>query len=335
MISGVIDEIVNNNFRLVRARDQYMSAACPFHKEGQERHPSFWVNRITGEWGCFACHVHGADVKELMNKIGVKGTLRVDALLEEAKKDSKLAMARQKREAKKKAKLKFRGQETLPESLLGVFNWLPTELMDSGFTEEVLKGHDIGFDRERGNITFPLRDLYGNLIGFSGRQPEGCHPKYKIYSGKKVVDGKTRDNELGEWFPEYGSVDPRDHLWRAWLFFNELFNDEFHQLIIVEGFKAALWMVQHGWFHTGALIGSSMTKQQEKIIKTMGADVWVFGDNDDAGQSMTYKVSRRLARSSFNVYECVYPEGHEDDQPDDLRPEEIEEVLSTACRVGG
>jgi DNA primase len=335
MISGVIDEIVEKNFRLVRARDQYMSAACPFHKDGQERHPSFWVNRATGEWGCFACHVHGDDIRDLMKKIGVRGTLRIDALLEEAKKDAKRIVAREKREAKKKARLKFRGQETLPESLLGVFNWAPAEMMSAGFTEETLRQHDIGYDRERGNITFPLRDIYGNLIGISGRQPAGCHPKYKIYSGKSVVDGKTRDNELGEWFPEYGNVEPRDHLWRAWFFYEELFNDEYNQLVLVEGFKAALWMVQNGWFHTGALIGSSMSKQQEKIIKTMGADVWVFGDNDDAGQDMTYKVSRRLARSSFNVYACEYPEGYDGCQPDDLAPGVIEEVLSTARRIGG
>src|SRR5512143_146208 len=32
---------------------------CPFHKEGQERKPSFSVNVDTGVFHCFTCHVAG------------------------------------------------------------------------------------------------------------------------------------------------------------------------------------------------------------------------------------------------------------------------------------
>jgi len=34
-------------------------ATCPWHKDGNEKHPSLMVNMETGRWRCFACHLTG------------------------------------------------------------------------------------------------------------------------------------------------------------------------------------------------------------------------------------------------------------------------------------
>lgn len=34
---------------------------CPFHKAGQESHPSFWVDVERGTWGCHSCKAGGKD----------------------------------------------------------------------------------------------------------------------------------------------------------------------------------------------------------------------------------------------------------------------------------
>ena len=47
---GVADDIAKEYLNRVRVKDRYISAACPFHKDGQERHPSFWIDRETGAW---------------------------------------------------------------------------------------------------------------------------------------------------------------------------------------------------------------------------------------------------------------------------------------------
>ena len=43
----------------VRGAGRFLSARCPFHKGGQESHPSFWIEPGRGLWGCKACGAHG------------------------------------------------------------------------------------------------------------------------------------------------------------------------------------------------------------------------------------------------------------------------------------
>jgi DNA primase len=333
---GVADEITQHYLNRVTVKDSPNAAACPFHKGGQERHPSFWIERSTGKWGCFTCTMYGSSLKYLLKELKVNNrTIEVE--LKEAEKDAKKTEHLRKAKKRKKDKADFRGIHILPEGLLGVFDYLPVSLINSGFSEEILESHNIGFDRRNRRITFPIRDLYGNLIGVSGRatRPED-HPKYKLYDGQKLYGRNKVDNELGEWFPGYTNDGVRDHLWRGNLVYRDLFDGVFDQLIIVEGFKAALWMVQNGWFHTVAVMGTKMTATQARIIRRLGASVFVFADNNEPGREAAYYWCQTLAIGSFPVYRVEYPDWCGDNaQPDDLTEEQLTETLENAKRVGG
>ena len=43
---------------------------CPFHKEGQERKPSFGINKNTGECHCFGCGWSGTLSEMISNCFG-------------------------------------------------------------------------------------------------------------------------------------------------------------------------------------------------------------------------------------------------------------------------
>lgn len=142
--------------------------------------------------------------------------------------------------------------------------------------------------------------------------------------------------ELGEWFPGYSNEGVRDHLWRGHLVWDDLFNDKWDQLIVVEGFKAAMWMVMHGWYYTVAVMGTMMTQTQARIIRRTGASVYVFSDNNEPGRRASHYWCQTLAISSLQVYEVSYPDRCGDDaQPDDLTEEELDNALESAKRVGG
>ena len=199
---GVVDRIAKDRFRLVKVKEDYISCACPFHKGGMESNPSFWLHRASGRWGCFSCKEGGSSLKFLLRKIGVKDK-RAEVEIEAAEKESKLTKEVEEAKRKKKAKATFRGVHTLPESLLGVYDWLPTGMVEAGFTEEVLRDHDIGFDRERGRITFPVRDIFGSLVGVYGRATRMLDlPRYLAYSGRRTKDGRETMGEFGEWYPD-------------------------------------------------------------------------------------------------------------------------------------
>lgn len=339
---GMADHVAQEHLRLVRIKEDFIAAACPFHKDGQETHPSFWINRTVGNWGCFSCTAQGGSLKWLLRKLGISNK-GIEAQLEEAEKEGKQLREIDKLAKKKKARKEFKGEFILPEALLGVYDWLPTKLVEEGFTQETLLQHDIGFDQENERITFPIRDLFGNLIGISGRAIVPFNlPRYLVYSGKRIVKGKEVPGELGEWYSDYSNEGMRNHLWGMHEIYEDIFNSTDGQLIIVEGYKARMWLVQHGWLNTVALMGSRMSATQERIVRKLGCETFIFLDNDRAGREGTRKICQRLGISTFPVYKCNYPETYEtevedseDLQPDDLIDAELEQVLNTAQRVGG
>jgi DNA primase len=272
---GMIDQIARDHLSRVKVKDRYISAACPFHNNGQERHPSFWVDRTKGNWGCFTCPAKGSSLKKLLELLKVGGP-KILAILEEAEKDSKKTFKLEKAKLEKKARADFKGTHILPDAILGVFDHCPVSLVEQGFSEELLLEHEIGFDHRNNRITFPVRDIYGNLVGINGRSTTpGEVPKYLFYSGQRMSNGKKTMGELGEWYPDYSNEDVRNHLWRCHALYQPLFDSNHAQLIIVEGYKAAMWVAQYGW-NVVATMGTKMTLAQERIIRQLGAEVFVF-----------------------------------------------------------
>jgi DNA primase len=336
MIGGLVDQIAQENLRLVRIKEDFVSAACPFHKEGQESHPSFWISRETGKWGCFSCPALGSCLKWLLKELGLK-SLKIEAILEDAERDAVKNEGVFKAKARLRARKSFKGEHTLPDALLGVFDWMPNELVEQGFDPKILKEHDVGYDKRNDRITFPIRDLFGNLLGISGRATRpGEQPKYLVYNGRHESGGKTVNGELGEWYPDYSNEGVRDHLWRMDKCYQRINRSNTEQLIVVEGYKACLWMVQQGWTNTVALMGARLSPAQERIIRSLGPETFVLLDNNYAGKSGSEKICQTLAVGSFPVYRCHYPSQYDEDtQPDDLDEQELNAVLSNATRVGG
>lgn len=332
----IVDQIASQHLRGARSKDDFVSAICPFHKSGQETHPSFWINRHTGSWGCWSCDSRGVSLKALLKNLGLSSS-RYDAEIAAAADDIERRRNVETLKRRNAARKGFQGVYTLPDSLLGVFDWLPTQLIDAGYPEELLAEHDIGFDRRNSRITFPIRDVFGQLVGISGRATElGDFPKYLIYNGRRVLNGKEVPGELGDWFPQYSNEGVRDHLWRGHFVNDYARNTINSQIIIVEGFKAALWMVKLGWTNVVALMGARISPQQEKLVRKWGAETFVLLDNNEAGIKGAEAICGTLANSTFPVYRCRYLDHHDEGyQPDDLSEEELEVVLSTAERAGG
>jgi len=335
-MQDLVDQIAQQHLQRVRVKEDFVASACPFHKGGQESHASFWINRKTGYWGCFTCQEGGGGLKALLKKLGVKASA-IDGKIEAAEQEAKKYVAVNRARERIRSRKEFKGESILPDALLGVFDWLPLDLVNAGFTKELLREHDIGFDRRLRRITFPVRDLYGNLIGISGRSTQqNDHPKYLFYNGRRTVAGKEYSGELGEWYPAYTNETVRDHLWRMEKCYERVNRDNEGQLIIVEGFKAALSLVQRGWLNTVALMGARISPAQERIVRSLGCTVFVLLDNNYAGKIGAKRVCQRLAVSTFPVYRCTYPAYCDEDvQPDDLDDQELESVLSNAKRVGG
>jgi DNA primase len=335
-MSDVIDEIAEAHLSNIKWREGFLSATCPFHGGGMEKNPSFWLNREDGNWGCFSCHVGGGSVEWLLKELGEPSS-RVKQLVERAKEESKKRAPMRRAKQKRRAHSDFKGLHILPDELLGIYDFTPLELVEDGFDEELLATHQIGYDKNLDRITYPIRDLYGNLIGISGRQPDGQAPKYKVYEGWHVssYSGERVPGELGEMFPKYSSDHIRDHLWLMHDIYNDLMKGVEKEVVVVEGYKATLWMRQCGWRCTTGLMGSSLSMMQARILRRTGAVVYMFLDANEAGRKGSAIACDKLASTGVDVREVGYDDFIPSTQPDDLEPEEIRPLFEAAPRIGG
>ncbi len=290
-----------------------VSAACPFHRKADgsyERHPSFTINVNNGLWQCWACGARG-NLRTFLREVGVPRELierQYAPLLEDLR-------ARAPAEFDPTRPNVF-ADEPVDESVLGLFDRCPLPLLEDGFDEELLRRYDVGFDEKHMRITFPMRDLAGTLLGISGRGVLHWQERYKVYDKEYTDFGLPAREQVKK-----GRV-----LWNAHNVYPVQFRArEPRPTIVVEGFKACLRMIQHGFLDTVALLGSSLSDQQLWILERMGGPVYLMLDNNEAGFKGTLRAAARTS-PSLPTFIVEY----ETEQPDQLTREGAEAAVAAA-----
>ena len=293
-----------------------LTAICPFHAKADgtpERNPSFSMNVVTGLWFCHSCHEKG-NLRSFLRRAGVTpGT--IDLLYKP------LLETLDSRGARDKTRRCFQISlldEPLEESTLGLFDYCPVGLLEEGFEEETLRLFDVGFDQKNARITYPIRDLLGRLVGFSGRALDNAYgqgPRYKVYSRY----------EYEAWGIRPRSTDKSLFIWNLERVYPTYFFVKSPEIILVEGFKACMWLWQMGYKNVVALMGSYMSDHQKDLLQRLGGRIYLFLDNDGAGHKGYNFISKSLSTS--NDISIVKYEGH---QPTDLPPNEVHRAIACA-----
>lgn len=316
--------------------EENVSVRCPFHKEGKESRPSFSINVTNGVWRCFTCHVFGS-LPKLLRQLGLPSD-RIDAELKDIR--GELDANRKALEWKKTARWvnqdPFATPYPLPESLIKPYEWCPLNLIQAGFDQQWLHWLDIGYDRVNQRVMYPIRDMYGTLAGMSGGTSiAGVYPKYKVYQGRRIdpMSGRLIGSDYGPWFDEQHPnyvFHNHNYLWNFDQVYPRLFfGKEEQDLIIVEGFKACIWLLQHGYANTVALMGSSMSDHQRNLLSRLNTRIILFLDNDVAGRDATDDIAKTLRKLQPGVLIAQYP-AVEDGQPDDLCLAEVTAAITGA-----
>ena len=306
-----VEEVVSPFLRQMRpSGSEGIRATCPIcsHKR------TFLLSVSRGTFICFSCQNKGG-LPRLLSLLGL-GREEIDHRLKgvSLEKPKGFVVAKQ--------------SNVLPEYVLGAFEVFPKPLLRLGFSEEIIKKHDVGFDRNKCRITFPIRDFLGRLIAVSGRAyPDGVSPRYLVYHHDftGIVPSYTPEN--------------RAHLYGIDSVYSSKYMnpDNEDPVILVEGYKACLWMRQHGFENTVALQGSTMSLGQETMLARLRGKKIVFLDNE-AGKSYPGKngrcdairIASRLRRHSPTRV-CVYPEQYgERTSPDDLNKRALMQIIQNS-----
>lgn len=309
---------------------------CPFHKGGNERRSSFSVNVVKGVFQCFTCHEAG-DIRWLLHQLGLPRET-VDAEIAGIKPilERNREMHKLEKENAFIYRDRFSADSELPEAVLGIYDWDPP--LPPQFNRATLKELEVGYDSRLERVTYPLRDMYGKLAGISGGATRRDQiPKYDVYQGgRHDLAGHWIPGHFGQWFDEEhpGYVcENHDFLWNYNRIWRRLLSmsDPSVTLHVVEGFKACLWLLQHGYWSTVALMGSYISDRQQQMIHRFGGTVILVLDNDGAGRRATGRIGDLLwnpMRGKIRV--ANYPLNDGDTQPDDYWGEGLQHVIANS-----
>lgn len=287
-------------------------AICPFHRKADgsfENDPSFAMNTSTGLWFCHSCKERG-NLKQFLYRIGVSAFI-----IENQYKYLLETIAKYVPKKADPLRPHVLSNPPLEESLLGIFDKCPLPLLEEGFEEDILRHFDVGFDNAHMRITFPLRDMLGKLVGISGRAVvDGDLPRYKVY-----------DTEYTVWGLSQRSLNKSSLIWNVHDLYPAAEFGGLEYVVLVEGFKACMWLVQAGIRNVVALLGSYLSEDQKWILEHMGVPVFLMLDNDDAGRKGRDFIGSFISKSlPVKVVE------YEGDQPSDMQPDLVQQAISQA-----
>lgn len=296
-------EVVSGYVRVEKSGSQY-KARCPFHNE---KTPSFYVSPSRSSYHCFGCGESGDIFKfvEKMESLEFKDALKILAdragvtlgkmrkeddsrmlsLMESARQFFEISLT-ESIEAKKYLHDRGLTDESISTFKIGYTkkDWrlLFVHLMMQGFTDEecvesglIIKTDDNKYyDRFRGRIMFPIRNISGATVGFTGRiMPEYDDGK----SGKYVNTPETKLYHKSKILFNYD--------------YARKYIADTREVILVEGQMDVIMSNQSGIKNVIAVSGTAFTEEQVNIIKRLADNVVLAFDNDAAGK----KASERAA----------------------------------------
>lgn len=303
----------------------YVMVRCPFHGSGQERTPSCSIRRDAPVFFCHGCKAGGHIVK-ILRAFGLSESSAKAAL-------DNLSVgpaARSRLEARNNIRIvygndPYRGKYILDDAdtLTPYRLSLPQQLISAGFAEETLNFFEVGWDPTTLRITYPIRNVYGELVGISGRATdESALQRYKIYKDELV-----RRTDLS--VPKDYSIEDvkKSTLWNFHtVYASAISAKEPTPLVLTEGFKACMWTWQCGYKHVAALIGSYLSDRQTELLARLALPVVLFLDNNEAGIIGTERAAYLLHRYGIDFRIARYLDERE--QPDALEPEELQDALN-------
>ncbi|TLY23575.1 MAG: DNA primase [Nitrospirae bacterium] len=148
------------------------------------------------------------------------------------------------------------------------------------------------YDRFRGRVILPIRDLQKRVIGFGGRVLDDGVPKY-LNSPETPLFRKGR--------ALYGLEVAREGITRE------------DQVVIVEGYFDAIALHQAGVTNVVATLGTALTSEHVEIIRRFTRRVVLLFDPDAAGVRAALRTLDLFLGSGLAVQVGSLPEGEDPD----------------------
>jgi DNA primase len=320
-----IIDVISAYLRLEQAGRNH-KGLCPFHEENT---PSFIVTPDNQLYHCFGCGAGGNIFNFIMEIENIEFVEAVEILAERIG----LSLPQKSKFEKKKVTEKSEIYE-IHEWVAKFFNYLLTEteqgakayayLQERGFERRIIDKFKLGYapdswqslfnflkkkgysaerihqsgliiprkkgngyyDRFRNRLIFTIFNARGKAIGFGGRVLDDSQPKYLNSPDTPIFD---KGNNL------YGLHLAKKEIRRS------------DSAIIVEGYTDMITAYQSGIKNIVASLGTSLTREQAKLLKRYAERVFIAYDGDAAGENATMRGLDILKNMGVEVYVIQIP----------------------------
>lgn len=324
--SDVVDVI--SSYVQLRQRGRLYTGLCPFHSE---KTPSFTVYPDTQSYYCFGCG-NGGDVitfiknyenldymeavKLLADRAGMQmpddssqdDANRRKRILEANRLAARFFFRKLNSEEGREARRYLRGRgladETITKFGIGYapdsWNELHDYLISKGFRDDELVEGSLcsfgksgrAFDFFRARVMFPVIDVRGQVVAFSGRTMGGDTRKYvntkdtPVFKKSKILFGMNLAKNAGT-----------------------------KKVILVEGQMDVISLHQAGFNDAVATLGTAITDEHAHLLSRYVEEVLICYDADEAGQKATRRAIDTLRTANMPT-RVIQLEGGKD--PDEI-----------------
>ena len=284
-------------------------AVCPFH---DDHNPSMSISPEKQIYTCFVCGAHGnvfnfimdydnvsfyEALKKVADRVGIPLDISINSNKKEKNSNEEMyniydiankyyqnnLLTKDGKEA-----LEYLSNRGFTDEIIKTFgvglstrSSITKVLKSKKFSEEILLNSGISSSSENGvydtfvnRVMFPLCDLDGKVVGFSGRI-------YNTSDGAKYVNSKESDIfKKGMLLYNYHRAK------------EECRKKKF--VIIVEGFMDVIALHMVGIYNVVASMGTAITKEQAKLLKKLSTNIILCFDGDAAGNKATLACSKEL-----------------------------------------
>lgn len=318
-----IVDVIGERIPLVKKGKNFF-CICPFH---DDTNPSMSVSREKQIYTCFTCHATGNVFTFLMNYDKMSFPEALKYLGDKVGVDTK-GVKLEKTESKfqKFYQMYDLTSKYYQNNLLSSYGEEARKYLTSrGLNKDIIKKFQVGlslpnnndltellvkkkydiadlnkyglsvnnYDIYKDRIMFPLFDISGKVIGFSGRI-------YKDIDEAKYINTKETPIFIkGEQLYNY-------HIAKESVRTSKY-------LIIMEGFMDVIRASTIGLDNCIALMGTALTHEQMKLIKRLSNNITLCLDGDKPGQSAAYKIGEEFLKEGIEVKVVTLPNN---DDPD-------------------
>jgi len=168
------------------------------------------------------------------------------------------------------------------------------------------------YDRFRGRLIFPIRDLTGRVAAFGGRILGEGEPKY-LNSPESPIYHKSR--------VLYGLYEARPFL-----------REKGHGLV-VEGYFDLLSLWERGFRNVVATCGTALTEEHVRTLKRFCREWYLVFDGDEAGRKAAFRAVGLFFSQGLFPQVVFLPEGEDPDSLVRRDPGAFQEALKAAHKA--